>query len=342
MHLIPTDEQRHLTEAAAEFLRNEMSTALIRERRGQADAVPGELWAAAAELGLLGLGLAEKSGGLGAGLVEESLVFREIGRIPSPGPFLSSTLGARVAAQAADIDLAEKISSGRTPVGLGLLRPGARLDSDGLTGDVDLVDVTEGGLALMLTRDAVALVDTSAVGRPTTVEAIDPAMRLATAAFRSVAPLHFVRAADEPLHLRATVLTAALLTGVAEGALAASVQHAKVREQFGRPIGVNQAVKHRCAEMALHAEAAASQTSFAAAAFDGSREDAAFHATAAMVMAGHAARENAAANVQLHGGMGFTAEDDAHLYVKRAEVLGHVTGGREVHLARLLELPRPE
>jgi alkylation response protein AidB-like acyl-CoA dehydrogenase len=102
---------------------------------------------------------------------------------------------------------------------------------------------------------------------------------------------------------------------------------------------VNQAVKHSCTDMAVRAESATCQTFFAALALGESTPDAAFQVAAAKIVAGNAATMNARASVQIHGGLGFTWEHDAHLLAKRAHVLGVLFGDRREHLARLLALP---
>ena len=119
---------------------------------------------------------------------------------------------------------------------------------------------------------------------------------------------------------------------LAERTVEMSVEYAKVRRQFGKPIGVFQAIKHRCADMAVRAEVARSVATYAAVALAESEPDAARHAGAAKALAGGAALANATDNIQNHGGMGYTWESDAHLYLKRARVLEHVCGSRMAHL----------
>ncbi|WP_395108055.1 acyl-CoA dehydrogenase family protein [Actinomadura sp. SCN-SB] len=339
MDLLPTAEQQSIADTAAEFLRNEMSTALIRGGRGDAACVPAVAWKEGAALGLLGLSLPEEHGGADAGLAEEMLVFREVGRIPAPGPFLSCVLGARVAAVAGDADLAASIVGGDAQVGLGLPRPGTVSGPIRLDGPLDLLDVPVPGHVLLIAEDGAGLVHTDALSDVNPGEAIDPGVRISDAVAGNAPLLHYIPADREPLYLRATVLTAALLTGIAEAVRDASVAHAKTREQFGRPIGVHQAIKHRCADMAVRAEAAMAQTFFAAIAVDEGRPDAELQARSALIVAARAARLGAAENVQIHGGIGYTFEADAHLYVKRAEVWSQVLGGRAGHLDRLLRLP---
>ena len=111
-----------------------------------------------------------------------------------------------------------------------------------------------------------------------------------------------------------------------------SVEYGKVRQQFGKPIGSFQAIKHRCADMAVRAEVARSAVTWAALAVRDGEPDAQFHVHVAKTLATNAALANTTDNVQNHGGMGYTWESDAHLYLKRARVLEHVFGSRVGHL----------
>jgi len=133
-----------------------------------------------------------------------------------------------------------------------------------------------------------------------------------------------------------------MAAGMAEATRDLSSRYAIEREQFGRPIGVNQAIKHRCADMAVRAEAALAQTVFAALVVDSKGPDAVFQAHAAKVFAVESAARNAAETVQVHGGMGFTWEHTAHRYVERAQVLDHLAGDRRQSLASILAESGPE
>jgi alkylation response protein AidB-like acyl-CoA dehydrogenase len=133
-----------------------------------------------------------------------------------------------------------------------------------------------------------------------------------------------------------------MLCGVGEEARDQAARYAKERFQFGRAIGVFQAVKHRCADMAVRSEAAWSQTVYAALALRDGHADAGLHVSSAKVLATDAAIENASSNVQVHGGYGFTTEFDAHLLVKRAHVLDRMAGLARIHVATVLAAPAPE
>jgi hypothetical protein len=134
---------------------------------------------------------------------------------------------------------------------------------------------------------------------------------------------------DAPQLLRLRLLDAAALAGIAEATLDMSVAYAGMREQFGRAIGSFQAVKHHCANMAMAARCARDQASFAAVAIDEGRDDAALQVESALFVSGSAALENAAKNIQIHGGIGFSDEADPHLFLKRAQLLITLAGGMD-------------
>src|SRR6202034_1965809 len=180
------------------------------------------------------------------------------------------------------------------------------------------------------------------LGDLTVLECIAPTARLFRVTTTGAAPVVAGAADVDPVGLRGSALVAAELTGIAEATAMLSAEHAKNRVQFGRPIGVNQAVKHPCADMAVRAELAWAQTTVAALAIDEQRGDAELQCLSALVVAADAAERNAAATVQVLGGMGFTFEHDANLYVKRAFVLAQLLGPVRSLLARLVTLPGPE
>lgn len=335
MDLLPTDDDLQIAETVRELLRRALPMDLIRRRAEEPDAIAPEQWAECMDSGLLALGIDERLGGLGLGLAEEALAFREIGRQAAPGPFLSSLLGARVAAFAGAGDLLEGIVSGDTQIGLVVLRAGASFSGGLLDGEVYLLDATAADHLLAIGEDGASIIARSDFSDIERVPGLDPGTRLEVARAASVAGS--VRVEGSDTRSRALVLAAALLAGVAEACRDASTVHAKTREQFGRPIGVNQAIKHRCADMAVQAEAATSQVLYAAAAIDAEQVDAVFQASVAHIVASHAAVENAQNTVQVHGGMGYTWEHDSHLFVKRARVwaqaLSHTAADRDVVLS---------
>ena len=336
MDLLPSPEQLELVAVAAGFCAAQLPVSRIRERRDEPVAITRKLWSAAAELGLLGVSAAEDIGGLGLNLDDEVLLFRELGRWLVPGPFIASVLGARLAARAGRAGLARAIVAGDVRTGLAQRREGPPSDGQSLTGRFDLFDAPETGYLLLVEPSGAGLLETASLTGIRPIDCIDPGTRLATVRADGVRLVSWVPAADDPIRLRGIVLASAILIGIAEAVRDLSVEHAKNRVQFGRPIGVNQAIKHACVDMAVAAEAALEQTLFAAISLRSGRADAEFQVLAANVVAGRAAIDNAAAGIQVHGGMGYTDEHHAHLYLKRAHVLGQLFGTSRDSLAGLL------
>jgi alkylation response protein AidB-like acyl-CoA dehydrogenase len=165
---------------------------------------------------------------------------------------------------------------------------------------------------------------------------------MAAAAVESAEPLHWLPVEAAPIWARAVVLSAAYLTGLATAAAGLAIEHAKTREQFGKPIGVHQAIKHACVDMEIAAEAAHAQTLFAAIALAGGRTDALLQVLSAVTVAGSAAVDNAAAGIQVFGGMGYTFDNDMHLYLKRAHVFRHLFAEPTEVLAELLAQDRAQ
>jgi alkylation response protein AidB-like acyl-CoA dehydrogenase len=132
------------------------------------------------------------------------------------------------------------------------------------------------------------------------------------------------------------VLSCAEAVGGIARTVEMSVEYAKVRHQFGKPIGSFQAVKHRCADMAVRAEVARSATTYATVAVRDGAAEADFQVSVAKVLCANAYLQNTADNIQNHGGMGFTWECDAHLYAKRARAFDATVGSRRTHLDALV------
>jgi alkylation response protein AidB-like acyl-CoA dehydrogenase len=152
---------------------------------------------------------------------------------------------------------------------------------------------------------------------------------------------YWIPAATAPIALRAQVLLAARLIGLAEHACDLTVEYAKVRQQFGKPIGSFQAVKHRCADMVLRARLAWHQTALAGLKVQAAARDAALHAAAAKLIAAQAAHENARAAIQLHGAIGFQSECDVHWFMKRAHLYDQIGGGMQVQARRVMSERSP-
>ncbi len=339
MDLLPTSVQQEIAASSAAFLADVLPLERRRTLAESDSGVDERVWSSAAELGWFGLGLPEELGGIGAGLADETLLLRELGRSLAPGPFVATLLSVRLAARAGLDDLAAALLAGVARAGRAVPAAGSVPAGETVNGELQLVDAGDAEWVLLIDSRGASLLPVAALTDVRPVPCIDPATRLARSVASGVEAVAHLPAEVEPLHRRALVLTAAQLVGMAEATRDISAEHAKSRVQFDRPIGVNQAVKHPCADMAIRSEAAWAQTIFAALAHDEGRADAEFHAVCALLVAADAAERNTTATVQILGGMGFTAEHAAHLFVKRTHVLQHLDGGSRVMLARLLELP---
>jgi alkylation response protein AidB-like acyl-CoA dehydrogenase len=268
-------------------------------------------WDSLEDIGVFAIGVSEEQGGSGLGAIEEALIVLSLGRcLASPAVF--ATLGA-----------VHALSNGEGR--------GRRVAAAYRHGDrVLMVDEPDASLVLVRDREGATLYD----ARSCISKVIDD--RLWLAALREVVRL------SEPLaHFnlsqlaRLRLIDAAALAGLAQAALEMSVAYAGQREQFGRPIGTFQAIKHHCANMALAARCARDQTTFASVALEDRRSDAPLQVDSALFVAGSAALENAKLNIQIHGGMGFSDEADPHLLLKRAQLLSAIAGGLEAANARI-------
>lgn len=277
-----------------------------------------DTWAQLDALGSFGISLAEDAGGSGLGAAEEALIVVALGkRLASPT--VLATVGAAHAGFAGI-----RAADGST----------ARVAAAYRRGD-QIVVVGDAAAEFVLLRepDGAALYRGQRNG-----DLLDG--RNWSARLEGVGSLgEPVAKFDTAALLRLRLLDAAALAGVAEAALEMGVEYAKMREQFGRPIGAFQAVKHHCANMAIQARCARDQVSFAAVAIDQGRADAELAVESALVTACAAAIENAGKNIQIHGGIGFSDEADPHLLVKRAQLLAQVAGGLEAATDRLAALP---
>jgi alkylation response protein AidB-like acyl-CoA dehydrogenase len=350
-----SSDQQLLRQAARGFLQEHCPPSLVRslwdDGRGESEA----LWKEMAGLGWLGLALPEAAGGSGLGMVETAILLEELGRVACPAPFLSTALAGHALAVAGSPAQRARwlaaIATGTARGAVVVLAGGTRAEPAGggfaLTGlesfvpwahvaDVLLVPArAPDGLALFLVEPA------AVQGlRVTPVQGMDPGTRWSTVRLEGVRVDADARVGPpgggvEPLLAallhRGAVGAAAEMLGAARRCHEMAVGYAKVREQFGQPIGSFQAIRHACAEMLVEVENAHAVTYYAAWALDADAEDAALAASAAKAYAGEAARRVGGDAIQVHGGIGFTWEYDLHLYVKRAWALDASYGAGDHH-----------
>ena len=272
-----------------------------------------EVWSSLEDIGLFGITTPESQGGSGLGAVEEALISMTLGRCLA-APAVLATMGAAHAVPVGGAELnAKRIAAG--------YRRANRV-----------IAVETAGCEFVLVREA----DRAAVHAIGSHKPRPLDRTLWLAALQEYASLaQPVANFDAPGLLRLRLIDAAALAGIAQAALEMGVAYAGIREQFGRPIGSFQAVKHHCANMAIAANCARDQTAFAAVAVDDQRDDAAMQVESALLVAGKAALDNAGKNIQIHGGIGFSDEADPHLLLKRAQLLIAIAGGLEATTQRV-------
>jgi alkylation response protein AidB-like acyl-CoA dehydrogenase len=316
-------EQEAIRDAVRGMLATRLPMKRVRALLDDPAGIDVDAWREAGSLGWFALGLPETAGGAGYGPAEEMILFVELARALAPGPWLGTLLAAHALVGRAEH---AGVAGGERRIAL--------LDDPADTAGETLDAVADGASA-----DGVVLLGSRSVRLvPVRVEAsvtgIDPTRRRAR--LRQDGSALALDADPTALRTLATLLVAAEAVGVAERTLELSVEYAKVRQQFGKPIGSFQAVKHRCADMAVRTEVARSITTFAAVALAEDEPEAARYVGDAKALATDAALANASDNVQNHGGMGYTWEADAHLFLKRAWALEHVLGTRAQHLDALI------
>ena len=275
-----------------------------------------ETWSSLESLGLFGIAVSEDDGGSGLGAVEETLIAMALGRCLA-SPSILATIGATHASR-----------ENRAGLAAGSPRTTAAYRHDDRT-----VIVGDGTGVLVLVRDGA---ETALYHNASSPKPVDERLwldRLQEIHLRAEPMARF----DEAGLLQLRLLDAAVLSGIAETAVAMGVAYAGLRKQFGRPIGSFQAVKHHCANMAIAARCARDQACFAAVALDDRRDDAALQVDCALLVAARAALENSAMNIQVHGGIGFSDEAEPHLLLKRAQLLLTLAGGLEAATSRVAD-----
>ena len=211
MDLLPFSEQDEIAAVVASFLRAELPINDLRVNRHDHASFTPARWKKCGELGWFGLGLSEELGGVGYGLAEEALLFRELGRHLAPGPFVGSVLGARVAALAGHSELAASIVAGLSSVGMAEARGPVTVAITGISGTFDLLDGAGATHVLIHSDSALALIETSALGNVPLLPCIDPGTRLTRVELNGVVSVAFLADGVDVVLRRGTVLVAAML-----------------------------------------------------------------------------------------------------------------------------------
>ncbi len=302
------------------------------------------VYAGLADLGLFGVAVAEEVGGAGAAVTDLCAMVDEAAVALVPGPVASTALATLVLDPRDAADVLGALMTGERTAGFALSADLTVTDGRA-TGSADYVlGAVAGGYVLLPAGEGWVLVDTAADG--VAVEALGATdfTRPLGRVVLDGAPVVPVSMTPRRIEDLAVAVLSAEAAGVTRWALQTAVDYAKVREQFGKPIGSFQAIKHMCAEMLLRSEQAsvAAADAAQAAAADAAVDPAQLSLAAAVAAATciEAARANTKDCIQVLGGIGITWEHDAHLYLRRAYGTSQILGGRNQWLRRVVALTR--
>ena len=318
MHL--SADQAEIRDSVATFLGKELPFEAVRNMAADG-GIDERNWQRCVELGWIALGVSEDAGGVGYGIAEEVVLAREIGRHLTPGPFVSTIVAAHIAQEAGAHDLLAPLLGGEQRVGM-------------VVGEL-AVDASEGGLTVRVGDEHAEIVR---VDELQARACVDPTVSVGRASLGEV----LAAAPSASIRPLSSLLYGASALGVAEFVMRQAVDYAKDRKQFGRPIGSFQAIKHRCADMAIRAYTAYAQLAAATISLQAGSPDAPLLVDSAVLLCLDAARENTADNIQIHGGIGFTDEHSAGWYLKRAHVLELMAGARDSRTSRMVSAGRME
>jgi len=349
------DDQTSLRDSAREFFAGECAPATVRRVIEGGTAHDPALWAKLAAQGYTGIIFDDAYGGVGLGVVELVLLMEEAGRVLLPGPLFSTVALAGAIIDACGSDEQKRrwltpICRGEACATLAFLESAANWDPAalGATGSggrlsgqkLFVTDAAGAALFVVAARDGVYVVDAASDGvRIAPMAGMDPTRPLSVVTFEN-APAERLPNPDglaRGLSVATTALVAEMVGGM-QRTLDITVEYAKTRKQFGKPIGGFQAVQHMCADMYLETESARSAAYYAAWALQERAPDADAAVSIAKMYASDGARAVGNRGIQVHGGMGFTWESDLHLYYRRAKGSETMFGDATFHRERLAQL----
>jgi alkylation response protein AidB-like acyl-CoA dehydrogenase len=370
------EEQELLRSTARKFFDNECGSETVRKLMEGSEGMTPDLWKKLAEQGWLGLIVPDEHGGMGLGMVDLVVLMEEMGRAVVPGPFFSTVLLGGLAILEAGTEAQKKawlprLASGEARATLAWMEPTADLGARGITlpATAKSGGYTLDGTKLFVqdahTTDALVVAARTATGQSaeagislflvpkssagltvTLLPTMDQTRKLCEVTFKDVtvgadALMGQAGAGWAPLARvidRATVGLCAEMCGGAQKVLDMTVEYAKIRQAFGRPIGSYQGVKHKAADMLVDVENSKSITYYAAWAMDEGVAEGPLAVSMAKAYVSDAYRRVAGAGIQLHGGIGFTWEHDLHLYFKRAKGSEFTFGDATWHRERVAQL----
>jgi alkylation response protein AidB-like acyl-CoA dehydrogenase len=346
MYFALTDEQRALQATVRDFLADRFPLAAVRDLYDDDDANgdPADLWKAVGAQGWTAVLVPEEHDGLGLGLLDAAVLARCWGEGCVPGPLLPTLIAAEAirlgGSPEQHAEWLPKVAAGEVKLALAVGGNVTAAD-DRLTGTVSNVDYAHVADRLVVAADGggLWLVDPAATGVTVTMhDTLDRSARLATVRLDGATGEQLTGAVLPEVLDRAAVLAANDLAGIARVALTRTVEYVKTREQFGKPVGSFQALKHALADLHVAITMAEHAGWYAAHALDAGLPDAALAVSVAKSKASDTARDATAAMIQFHGGIGYTWEHDAHLFFKRAKRLEYQYGDAATHRERIARL----
>ncbi|OLB77043.1 MAG: acyl-CoA dehydrogenase [Actinobacteria bacterium 13_2_20CM_2_71_6] len=351
MTLLYSDVEEELRAGVRQLLADRSPLRAVLARSESAEPYDRGLWRAlAVDVGCAGFAVPEKFGGLGASWREVAVVAEELGRAVAPVPYLGAAMATAALLAAGDDELVTAIAGGVSTAVLvlpfatpprALVQGSVRAVDGRLTGTVTSVaDALAADVLVVPTADGLWAVDV-AEARLTPLTSLDLTRPLCDVSFAS-APGRLVADSAEPAWGAALSVGAALLAseqlGIAQWCLDTTVEYVKTRHQFGRPVGSFQGLKHRLAELWVALTQARAVARYAAGCVADSDPDAGVAVSLAQAHCSPVAVRAAEECVQMHGGIGFTWEYPAHLYLKRAKSAAIALGTAERHRAALAAL----
>lgn len=350
-----SESQEFLKDSARKFFAGECPSAEMRRLMETDTAYDAALWVKITEQGYTGIIFPEECGGVGLGKVELMLLMEEAGRALLPGPFFSTVVLAgsvleAVATPAHKNKYLAPICRGEVRATVALLEAGGswnpqdvRLSgTDGkITGEkLFVTDAAIADFLVVVARDGVFVVDSKAGGlKISAMSSMDLTRKLYAIEFKNTPAEKIGSTTNLPRAFDiATAALAAELVGGMQRTLDMTVEYAKTRKQFGKPIGMFQAVQNQCADLYLETESSRSAVYYAGWALQENSPDAATAVSIAKMYASDAARTVGNRGIQVHGGMGFTWENDLHLYYRRAKASETAFGDATFHRERIARL----
>jgi alkylation response protein AidB-like acyl-CoA dehydrogenase len=349
-----SESQEILKDSARRFFAGECPMEEVRRLMETDTAYDEKLWAKLAEQGYTGIIFPEEFGGVGLGKVELILLMEEAGRALLPGPFFSTVplAGAVINAVASPEHkkkYLEPICEGKARSTVAFLEAGAswnvvdlKISATGskLTGEkLFVTDAAVANFIFVAAKDGIYAVDAKAAGMTITPMAgMDMTRKIYAIKFKDT-PAEKIGATTN-LSKALDIATAALvgeMVGGMQRTLDVTVEYAKTRKQFGKPIGMFQAVQHHCADMYLETESSRSAAYYAAWTLEENTPEASVAVSIAKVYASDAGRTVGNRGIQVHGGMGFTWENDVHLFYRRAKASETAFGDSIFHRERIAQ-----